>query len=233
MEGLSCPHCGVSTAYSPVEFTKNVQVGNPGQWSKVHLASGYIYDSRSEHWFGLSRCQSCGDAFPVRGKAQDPSNPDQTYQKDSLEPLWPTRYRTVPKEIPSPVHEAMEDASAALGAGSVIGAMLAARTAMIRALREMKKELSLEKATLKALHEAGRITQFHYKSSDLARDWANYLGHANPDPGKEFSKEDAVEFYGYVELLLSTIYVDSERLSKQRDRLKGETADESVEISPP
>ena len=61
---------------------------------------------------------------------------------ETLTPLCPVNHRIVPKEIPSPIREAMEDASAALGAGSVIGSMLAARTAIIRALRQSQLALT-------------------------------------------------------------------------------------------
>ena len=222
MAGMSCPHCGVSTAYAPVEHSKIVQLSNPGNWYTVYLASGSIFDLESRFWFGLARCQQCDRAFPVRGRASTPENPDQTYYDDTVEPLWPTQYRTVPVEIPSPIREAMEDASVALGAGSVIGAMLAARTAMTRALRQTKKELDLPEASLKALFEAGRISRFEYEASDLARRWANYLGHEEPDPNKEISRDDAEEFYGYIEALLNSIYVNWERLNRQRDKLRGE-----------
>lgn len=220
-EGMNCPHCGAYTAYDPVEAPKQVQLSQPGNWGRVFLASGSIYDSPSGYWYGLARCQACAQAFPVRGKASSPEHPDLSYDKSSLEPLWPTHYRTVPLEIPPPVRDAMEDASKALGAGSVVGSMLATRTAIVRAQREAKRELNLTEASLKALYEAGRISRFEFESSDLARRWANYLGHDEPEPDKQFTLEDAKEFYGYVESLLDTLYVKWTRLNKQRERLQG------------
>ena len=116
----------------------------------------------------------------------------------------------------------MEGASGALGAGSIIGSMLAARTALIRAQRQQKEELGLKQASLKSLFEAGCISEFEFLSSDLARRWASYLGHDDPDPKKEFELADAEEFYGYVESLLDTLYVKRSRLAVSREKLKGE-----------
>ena len=222
MEGIPCPHCGVVTSYAPVEHRKMVQLDKPANWQTVHLASGSIHDRKSGYWFGLARCQACDEAFAVRGKAANNDNPDQTYHRGSIEALWPTRYRAVPQEIPSPIREAMADASAALGAGSIIGAMLACRTAIIRAQRHVKKEMKLPEASLKAIYEAGRISKFEYGSSDLARRWANYLGHEEPDPEKVIDLNEAKEFYGYIESLLDSMYVKWKRLRDQQAKLAGE-----------
>ena len=221
---MICPHCEVATAYDPVKSRKSVELNQPGQWEEAFRASGSIYDEGSGYFFGTSRCQACDKAFPIRGRAFDRVNPDETALKSTLEPLWPTIYKIVPAEIPSPTREAMEDASAALGAGSVLGSMLAARTAMIRAQRQTKKELGLPEASLKALYEAGRVSKFEFESSDLARRWANYLGHEDPDHDRGFTKTDAEEFYGYAESLLDSLYVKWDRLSKQRGRLTGTDA---------
>lgn len=219
---LICPHCGVATAFSPVEHSKKVQRNSAGDWKTVHLSTGSIIDLVSDYFFGTSRCQSCMAAFPVRGKNRNDDDPDRTAYLDTIEPLWPTRFRTVPPEIPSPVREAMEDASTALGAGSLIGSMLAARTALVRAQRLVKIEMKLKKSSLKALLDAGRISRVEFDLSDLARRWANYLGHEEPDSEKTFVREDAEELYGYVEMLLDTLFVKWSRAQESRERLRGD-----------
>ncbi|MBM3945487.1 MAG: hypothetical protein FJ317_08395 [SAR202 cluster bacterium] len=222
--GLMCPHCGEYTAFVPVEYRKAVQGGGNGDWQEVFLASGTIYDEHSGYTFGTSRCQACGNAFSVRFRANNTVYPDRSVVRVTLEALWPTRYKAVPSEIPSPVREAMEDASAALGAGSLIGAMLAVRTALLRAQEHQKEVLKLEKASLKALFEAGLISRFEFESGDLARRWANFLGHEEPDPGKDLSREEVEELYEYVAGLLDSIYVKPAKMERSRSKLKGETA---------
>lgn len=220
---LICPHCGVATAFSPVEHSKKVQRTSAGDWKTVYLSTGSIIDQVSDYFFGTSRCQSCMAAFPVRGKNRIDDDPDRTAYLDTIEPLWPTRFRTVPPEIPSPVREAMEDASTALGAGSLIGSMLAVRTALIRAQRLLKEELGLEEASLKRLFEVGRISKFEFELSDLARRWASYLGHEEPNSEKPFDRSDAEQLYGYVEMVLDTLFVKWANANESRDRLRGES----------
>ena len=228
MEGMTCPHCGVATGYDPVEYRKMV-VMSRANFQVAELVSGSIYDSKSKQFFGVTRCQACGKAFPVKGEASNPEDPDKTVTQGTLTPLWPTRFRSVANEIPTPVREAMEDASAALGAGSVIGGMLASRTAMIRALSQQQQDLKLQEATLKALFEAGRISRFEFEASDLARRWANYFGHDDIDPTKTFDRSEAEEFYGYIEGLLDTLYVKWVKVEASRKKLKGEQAQNNTQ----
>ena len=218
MYGMTCPHCGAATGFSPVGERKQVEMdlGNP---TVAKRATGSIYDNESGNIFGLSRCQACGKAFPVRGKAHNTEAPDITVEQGTLEPLWPTRYRTVAQEIPTLVRAAMEDASAALGAGSMLGAILATRTAVIRAQRQQKEELQLSAGSLKALVDAGRISKYTFEGSDTARRVANYLGHEEPDPEKEYTKDDAEELYDFVEALLDELYVKPARIQSHRARL--------------
>lgn len=226
MPGMTCPYCGVATAYNPVEWAKQVQHSGAGAWSKAHLASGSIYDELSKYWFGLSRCQACSKAFPVRGTARTPEHPDQTYDPESLEPLWPTRYRSVPEEVPTPVREAMEDASAALGAGSVIGSMLAARTALIRTQRQQSV------ASLLELRDKGVISQVEYEAGNVTRHWANYLGHDEPDLSIVCEREDAEVLYEYVELVLHSTYVRTAKLNTLVNRLKGNGGEHKSKRNP-
>ena len=94
--------------------------------------------------------------------------------------------------------------------------MLAARTALIRAQRHMQEELNLPEASLKALRDVGGISTFEYESGDLARRWANYLGHEEPDPTKTVELDDAKELYGCVETPLDCLYVKWARLNDAR-----------------
>ncbi len=226
MYGMTCPHCGAATGYSPVGTRKYVEIprGNP---VLAQRATGSIHDEGSGYFFGLGRCQACAKAFPVRGKASSTESPDETVQEGTLEPLWPTRYRVVAQEIPNSVRTAFEDASAALGAGSVLGAILATRTAVIRAQRQQKQALNLSEASLKALVEAGRVSRSTFEASEVARRVANYLGHEEPDPDDQYSKEDAEELYEFVEALLHELYVQPARIRHHRNRLarRVETAD--------
>ena len=96
---------------------------------------------------------------------------------------------------------------------------MAARTAMVRAQREQKEALELPEASLKALYGKGIISRFEFESSDLARRWANFLGHENFEPSESPTREEAEEFYGYVEGLLDSIYVKWGKLMTSRERL--------------
>ena len=77
--------------------------------------------------------------------------------------------------------------------------------------------------------------KFEYESSNVARKWANYLGHDEPDAARELSIDDAKELYGYVESLLDTLYVKWEELNRQRENLVKEpsTENEASAAEPP
>ena len=81
----------------------------------------------------------------------------------------------------------------------------------------------MAEASLKALYDEGRISRFEFESSNVARKWANFLGHEQPDPGSTFEREDAEELYRYVEDILDTLYVKWKRMETFRERLDQET----------
>ena len=110
--GILCPHCDVGTSYSPVGEAKHIEM-NLGNLTQAQRATESIHDTESGFFFGLNGCQACSKAFPLRGKADHTSLVDQHVRLDTLEALWPTRYRAVPQEISPTVRKAIEDASAA------------------------------------------------------------------------------------------------------------------------
>ncbi len=222
MPGLKCPHCGSSTSYSPVISRKQVE-RERGNFIDAKLATGSIYDIKKDTFYALSRCRACDEAFILRGKTRKPDDPDEYFDDDSLEALWPVRYRPVADELPPSIKEAMVDASAALGAGSIIGSSLALRTAMIRALRNQKQKLGLEEATLKILAEKGVISKTTYIGGDVARRVAGYLGHDEPDPEKPWEREEVEELYEFVDALLDELYVKTAKIKKYQERLKKKT----------
>lgn len=195
----------------------------PGLRELAEVATPSLVDALSKKMFSVSRCQACAKAFPVIGESSNFEQPDVTVVPTSLVPLWPVRYRAVAPEIPPSIRTALEDASAALGGGSVIGAMFAARTAVERALRHQKREREdLPHASLKALAEIGVISKITFYASDVARRVANYLGHEDPDPEREYTTGEAKELYTFVEELLDELYVKPARIAAHSAKVRGQ-----------
>lgn len=191
--GMICPHCGGKTGFTPVEFQKYVRTSSS---TTPAVVSGTVYDEQSNaNVYGLARCQACLQAFPFRAQADNPQQPDISIRHFTLQPLWPNQHRPVADEIEPHTRAAFQDASIALGAGSVIGAMMAVRTAVIRASRDRKKALSLADGSLKSLADGGHISSTTFLASDVARRVANYLGHEEPDAAREYSSGNAEELY--------------------------------------
>lgn len=220
--GVVCPHCGASTGYAPLTVVRAVEV-NPGSTLTAERFTATIYNDIKGIFYGVARCYACSAAYVVKGLTSSPSNPDGGVTSGSIEIIWPSYYRAVAEEIPTPVKEALQDASAALGGGSIIGAMLALRTSVIRALRERKTTLELEESSLKALVDAGLIARHTFEGSDVARRVANYVGHEEPDVSKIFTKPEAEEFYEYVDALFDELYVKPARIESYQNKLRGES----------
>ena len=106
--------------------------------------------------------------------------------------LWPLTSPKAPDGVPEKVKEAYEDARLAHAAGAKIGALMAARTALLRLLRD--KEVS----NFKQLVGEQIITPAIYGGVDQLRLWAAIAGHddIDVDTFDDQEVEDILDYLG-------------------------------------
>ena len=185
MNGVKCPHCGAYTVNEPT------QVNHPN-------------DSNPNMLLSLSgicivKCRACMREFvSVIGSQQV---------------LWPLTSPKAPDGVPEKVKEAYEDARLAHAAGAKIGALMAARTALFRLLRD--KEVS----NFKQLVEEQIITPAIYGGVDQLRLWAAIAGHDNIDVDT-FDDQEVEDILDYLGTALEAVYTHQARVDKYVQRTK-------------
>ena len=185
MNGVKCPHCGAYTVNEPT------QVNHPN-------------DSNPNMLLSLSgicivKCRACMREFvSVIGSQQV---------------LWPLTSPKAPDGVPEKVKEAYEDARLAHAAGAKIGALMAARTALFRLLRD--KEVS----NFKQLVEEQIITPAIYGGVDQLRLWAAIAGHDDIDVDT-FDDQEVEDILDYLGTALEAVYTHQARVDKYVQRTK-------------
>lgn len=119
-----------------------------------------------------------------------------------------------PKEIPEGVRTVLIEAKKAHLSNLETASLLAARTALIRMLREQSS------TGIDDLAERGVITQFLAKQAHEIRLWANAVGH-DDIPADLPNSEDVDQLLGFLDLLFDTIYVQPARLATLRTKRPG------------
>ena len=153
MASVECPHCSAYTAAKPVVVEQTVDLG--------HEAGTSLEANVSITVQGVSivGCEACRRLFVV--------------QYDRA--VWPLVSPSAPDAVPAKVREAYEDARLAHAAGANIGALMAARTTLVRFLRD--KGVS----SFKELVDQQIITPAIYGGVDQLRLWAAIAGHDDID----------------------------------------------------
>ena len=211
MAGVTCPHCGLGTAPAAEHASKLFNTSTSHQAKDaypVYISSQFDAEDEVIPGYMVSRCQACDGRFVVEVVEVD-------YEGEtSYESVWPLGGVLIPKEVPSKVRAAMIDAKQCHSVNANLGALLAARTAIIRLQRQ------LEISSLKELFESGMISQMLYEQSDQVRLWANDFAHDDLTDTTPNGK-DLDELLQYLDMLLDVIYVQPAKLRRLQSKRRG------------
>ena len=185
MDGVKCPHCGAYTVNEPTQ-ANHPNDSNPNMLLSL---SGIC----------IVKCRACMREFvSVIGSQQV---------------LWPLTSPKAPDGVPEKVKEAYEDARLSHAAGAKIGALMAARTALFRLLRD--KEVS----NFKQLVGEQIITPAIYGGVDQLRLWAAIAGHDDIDVDT-FDDQEVEDILDYLGTALEAVYTHQARVDKYVQRTK-------------
>ncbi len=179
MVSVKCPHCDAFTVNEPALAVGTVFPLNQVEYS-YSLTAQYPVTSG-----GISavQCKACEREFLVEG----------------WRAIWPLRSPSAPAYVPEKVKEAYEDARRAHSAGANIGALMAARTTLLRFLRDK------DAANFKQLVERQIITPAIYGGVDQLRLWAAIAGHDDIDVDT-FDPQEVEDILDYLGTALESAY---------------------------
>ena len=185
MDSVKCPICSVYTINIPIVVEGLVypsgNLNNPIHGS-YPVVGGHI---------SVVQCGACKQIFVVdRGRA-----------------VWPLDSPQAPKSVPEKIREAYEDARRAHAAGANIGALMAARTTLIRFLRDKQAE------NFKELVEKQVITPAIYGGVDQLRLWASVAGHDDIEVD-EFDAQEIEDILDYLGTALESAYTHQARVDQ-------------------
>ena len=137
---------------------------------------------------------------------------DHYFVVEDRKTVWPVSILPPPSDIPEKVKEAYEDARRAHAVGANLGALLAARTALIRLQRD--KGVS----NFKDLVDKQIITPALY-GVDQVRLWASIAGHDDIDTDT-FNSQEVSDILDYLATVLEAVYTHQARVDKFVSRTK-------------
>ena len=202
MASVKCPHCSAYTVNRPVVVQSKVE---PVQRTQSPLDARYPLILGN---FSIVECEACREGFVVVGQRA----------------VWPLTSPPAPDSVPEKIKEAYEDARRAHAAGANIGALMAARTALIRFLREKQA------ASFKELVEMQVITPAIYGGVDQLRLWAAIAGHDDLEVDT-FDSQEIEDILDYLATALEAAYTHQARVDQYVRRTK-ELSDQSDSASP-
>lgn len=196
MASVKCPHCGAYTVNQPVVVQAIVET------SDRRRAFEALYPIRAKD-MSVVACGACEREFVVAWERA----------------AWPLTSPKAPDGVPEKVREAYEDARLAHAAGANIAALMAARTALFRFLRDK------EAASLKQLVEKQVITSAIYGGVDQLRLWAAIAGHDDIDT-ETFDAQEVEDILDYLATALEAVYTHQARVDayvRRTKELKGQS----------
>ena len=191
MASVQCPRCSSYTANEPITMRGPVQPQN----DRGRTISAY-YELQINA-ISIVECRACGRAFVVEWERE----------------VWPLSSPEAPSGVPEKVKEAYEDARLAFAAGANIGALMAARTTLVRFLRDKKA------SNFKELVERQIITPAIYGAVDQLRLWADVVGHEDIDTDALDAKE-VEDILDYLATALEQAYTHQVRVDGFVQRTK-------------
>ena len=196
VNAVKCPRCKVHTTNQPMTVKDESSSANPFRvlepprfiTAKFHLRAGM---------WSIVECASCGEQFLlVEGKV-----------------VWPLASLRAPSDVPEKVKEAYEDARLAHAAGANIAALLAARTALIRFLRNKQA------SDFKELVDRQVISGALYGGVDQLRLWATVAGHDDIEVDT-FDAQEVEDILDYLATALEAAYTHQARVDQYVRRTK-------------
>ena len=191
MDSVKCPRCNSYTVNSPVVIQRYVlPVARQISTLNVHcpITAGEV---------SIVECGACKQYFVTEGERA----------------VWPLTSPPAPAGVPEKVKEAYEDARRAHAASAKIGALMAARTALIRFLRDKGA------TDFKELVDKQIITPAIYGGVDQLRLWAAVAGHDDIEVD-EFSSQEVEDILDYLGTALESAYTHQARVDKFVSRTK-------------
>lgn len=163
-------------------------------YEPVPLGNGYSLYAND---MSIVECMACSGLFVVDGRR----------------PVWPLTCPPAPHGVPEKVKEAYEDARLAYAAGAKIGALMAARTTLIRFLRDKNA------SNFKELVDRQIITPAIYGAVDQLRLWADVVGHEDIDTDT-FDAQEVEDILDYLATALEQAYTHQVRVDSFVQRTK-------------
>lgn len=191
MASVKCPHCSAHTVNEPTVVRAKVV---PVSRTSAALEARY---SITVGAVSVVTCGACERYFVVRGERA----------------VWPLTSPPAPASVPEKVKEAYEDARRAHAAGANIGALMAARTVLIRFLRDKQVK------NFKQLVDNQVITPAIYEGVDQLRLWAAIAGHDDIDIDT-FDDQEVEDILDYLATALEAAYTHQARVDEYVRRTK-------------
>ncbi len=185
MGSVKCPHCGAYTTNEPVVVKRTV-TPTKRNFSPLEARFSLVAGVMS-----IVQCGGCVELFVVKGQ----------------QPVWPLTSSPAPDDVPEKVREAYEDARLAHAAGANIAALMAARTALIRFLRDKAAD------SFKELVDKKIITPAIYGGVDQLRLWAAIAGHDDIGPDT-FDRQEVEDILDYLATALEAAYTHQARVNR-------------------
>ena len=180
-----CPRCGAYTVNKPIVVEMRV---NPVRRESSPLD---VHCPITVHGISVIECGACSQCFVVAGPRA----------------VWPLTSPQAPDSVPEKVKEAYEDARRAHAASANIGALMAARTTLIRFLRDKQAN------NFKELLEKQLITPAIYGGVDQLRLWAAIAGHEDIAIDT-FDDQEVEDMLDYLATALEAAYTHQARVDE-------------------
>ena len=121
--------------------------------------------------------------------------------------VWPLSVPPTPEGVPPKVGEAYKDSRTALAAGAPIAGIMAARTTLIRMLREQGV------SQFKELVDKQVLTPTLYGGADQIRGWAGVIGHDDIEVD-ELQRAELEDLLDYMATVLEAVYTQPARVAR-------------------
>jgi hypothetical protein len=201
-----CPHCQSKIPFVPEltggqAFTSR-RVPIKGALDDVAVAVSnsetnlYVYYELRGVKFTITVCTECREQLVVE---------NYSIRNSAPRVVAPLPEPMIPSEIPENVRKVFKEAMQAHHIGADTASLLAARTALIRTLRDQGC------SRIDDLAKQRKITPLLAEQANEARRWANLMGHDDV-PADFPAGEDANQLLLYLEFLFDVIYVQPAKL---------------------
>lgn len=210
MAKLVCPHCGTPAAFTPIFISRDevfdYVTGTEEAASNPRVIKAEMPKYHEGIRYAILCCQDCANHFVAM----------QTYGTD-WHSVYPILRKSVSKDIPPPIIGDFKEANLCYAVGAYKACVSMCQITVEHVWHEQHV------SGLSELKDKGIISPRLYDRANEIRLWGNLAKHELiVDP---VSKDDAEQLLGYLEILLSEVYVEPKRLdslTKKRKELEKE-----------